>query len=93
MASERLEAALDYLVEQASRAVGDKDASRVREAAADVRREAEAGADPDLRERLGRAVDRLEGLRAEARGFHEHARLGGKVDGVKLALSYVREAG
>ncbi len=44
----------------------------------------------DLRPRLERAANRLEENKTGAR-FLEEARLGGKIEGVKLALSYIHE--
>lgn len=50
------------------------------------------GGERDLRERLERAVARLEERRdATHTSRSEHTRLSGKVEGVKLALSYLEE--
>lgn len=46
----------------------------------------------DLTERLHRAVDNLASLASDPRlGDYEGARLRGKIEGVKLALSYMEE--
>ena len=48
----------------------------------------------DLTARLFRAVEELDILRNAAAAGHaltEHARLAGKIEGVKLTLSYLRE--
>lgn len=46
----------------------------------------------DLTERLHRAVDRLgERVSDPSLGMLESARLRGKLEGVKLALSYIQE--
>lgn len=43
-------------------------------------------------DRLNRAVARLEVLKAEKHVMsHEHSRLSGKIEGVKLAMSYLEE--
>lgn len=45
----------------------------------------------ETRARLGRAVERLDEKRREARSTFELKRLEGKIEGVKLALSYLDE--
>ena len=48
----------------------------------------------DLRDRLVRATSELDTLRNKAAELHnltEHARLAGKLEGVRLALSYLDE--
>lgn len=48
----------------------------------------------DLTARLFRAVEELDVLRNKAAAGHalsEHARLAGKIEGVHLAISYLRE--
>lgn len=46
-----------------------------------------------MKERLERALRELEGLAQKAASLHntyEYARLSGKIEGVKLALDYLR---
>lgn len=48
----------------------------------------------DLRDRMVRATETLDVLRNKAAGLHntsEYARLDGKLEGVRLALSYLDE--
>lgn len=49
----------------------------------------------DLRDRLVRATETIDDLRNKAAALHnltEHARLAGKLEGVRLALSYLDES-